>query len=749
MFNLKDWLKGSTKGTENNKVHNVENDTVPTLTKKLKLDTEAKSAERRSESEIQDKDKDDELEVLQLLTKEQLEKLKSNHSWLVVEKKGFGCSVCKQVNNLGIFADKNLRISKVWVDCSVFYNGTTKESQQSSLRKKIYEHRNSDAHNKATEIVEKSTKKSIDNAVASMHKQQFLTTEKVFRTVYRIVKYQRPFVDFPVDIDLQKLNGLSLGNILHSDKTCCSIAVHISSEMKKKICYEIISSQKKISVLIDESTALSRSSALVVVLRTFFADFPGDAYVFNLDLIELSNASANNIYSQLLDCLNKHGFDESYLNKCFIGFACDGASVMLGKSSGVATLLKNKFPHLIIWHCSNHRLELAVNDTIKEVDGINNFTIFIDKLYSLYHQSPKNQRELKELCASLDIQLLKIGKIFSVRWVSSSKRTINAVLNNYVALFEHFIKASNDLTREEQEKTKYKGLQRMLTSMAFVKNLHIMADALDELADLSLFLQRRNITLIEADKAMKTTIRVFDSMASDHGPRLSSVVSALDIKNFKGVSLHEEGKIKMLNENQFFRSLANNLRNRMPTNIAARVSQNEKKRSELDNAYYNDLLRNLAILDPKTWPKNDNDEVVDIRYGEESIRSLCDAFQLNDEVDIIRGFRHFKMTDGNEIPEDLKPLFKAVATIPISTSECERNFSSMNEIMTPLRCSLSIATVAALLFINSVGPPLIQFRPEEYVRTWLLKGHHLADDTNSRKREVKNDTTYEFIWKLL
>ncbi|CAH1370565.1 unnamed protein product [Tenebrio molitor] len=33
-----------------------------------------------------------------------------------------------------------------------------------------------------------------------------------------------------------------------------------------------------------------------------------------------------------------------------------------------------------------------------------------------------------------------------------------------------------------------------------------------------------------------------------------------------------------------------------------------------------------------------------------------------------------------DIPEDFKPLLKAVATIPISTSECERNFSSMNEI---------------------------------------------------------------------
>lgn len=102
--------------------------------------------------------------------------------------------------------------------------------------------------------MEKSAKKEIDSNIENMHKMQFSNTEKIFRTVYKIVKQQRPFVDLPVDVDLQKMNGISMGNILHSDKTCSEIAIHIASEMKKKICGEITSTRKKISVLIDEST---------------------------------------------------------------------------------------------------------------------------------------------------------------------------------------------------------------------------------------------------------------------------------------------------------------------------------------------------------------------------------------------------------------------------------------------------------------------------------------------------------------
>ena len=101
------------------------------------------------------------------------------------------------------------------------------------MRKKIFEHKKSDAHLKALEIREQTAKKQIDTKIENMHQTHFLTTETVFRTVYNIAKSQRPFTDLPQQIDLQVLNGISMGRILHSDKTCADIAIHIASEMKK------------------------------------------------------------------------------------------------------------------------------------------------------------------------------------------------------------------------------------------------------------------------------------------------------------------------------------------------------------------------------------------------------------------------------------------------------------------------------------------------------------------------------------
>ncbi|RXM36541.1 Inactive phospholipase D5 [Acipenser ruthenus] len=71
-------------------------------------------------------------------------------------------------------------------------------------------------------------------------------------------------------------------------------------------------------------------------------------------------------------------------------------------------------------------LKLHLNDSkaevfLSEVHGINHFKVFIDKLYSLYHTSPKSARELKHYAATLCV-ILKIRHVLGTRWVASSSR---------------------------------------------------------------------------------------------------------------------------------------------------------------------------------------------------------------------------------------------------------------------------------------------------------------------------------------
>ena len=116
---------------------------------------------------------------------------------------------------------------------------------------------------------------------------------------------------------------------------------------------------------------------------------------------------------------------------------------------------------------------------------------------------------------------------------------------------------------------------------------------------------------------------------------------------------------------------------------------------------------------------------------------------------MICGFRKYILE--KTYPEKLLPLIQTLNTIPISLSVCEREFSQMNVIATPTKASLKTKTISALLFIKIVGPPLILFDPSKYVGLWLLRGRHLAIDTNSKERirEDLSDENWKKLWNLL
>ena len=183
--------------------------------------------------------------------------------------------------------------------------------------------------------------------------------------------------------------------------------------MRNKIVQNVIETNSKTSILIDESTTSSSLPGMIVYLKTSIS-YESPIFIF-LDLIELKSQTSGNIIDQLLEYLYKHGFTEVYLKEHWISFVTDGASVLIGKNNGVAARLKENFLIIFSWHCLNHRLELAVNDVLKDITATFHFKHFLDTLYSLYSRSPKNQNELKLHCLSLNEIFLKIGRALDLQ----------------------------------------------------------------------------------------------------------------------------------------------------------------------------------------------------------------------------------------------------------------------------------------------------------------------------------------------
>ena len=101
-------------------------------------------------------------------------------------------------------------------------------------------------------------------AVLHQHTEQYESTCNAFRMAYYIAQQDRPYTDHPQLLELQQLNGLDVGRVLHSNVVCADIVDHIANERRRSLVQEIVNKRPLTAVLIDESTSLNQISCLIV-----------------------------------------------------------------------------------------------------------------------------------------------------------------------------------------------------------------------------------------------------------------------------------------------------------------------------------------------------------------------------------------------------------------------------------------------------------------------------------------------------
>uniref|UniRef100_A0A672PR30 HAT C-terminal dimerisation domain-containing protein n=1 Tax=Sinocyclocheilus grahami TaxID=75366 RepID=A0A672PR30_SINGR len=248
--------------------------------------------------------------------------------------------------------------------------------------------------------------------------------------------------------------ALSILEKAKEDSLQKTIINNLSDEGKARQVYLNNSKRLLLGLMLDEATSLSRKSALIIYVRFQLPDMESPENIF-VELVELEDQSAQGIVDKLLRAL-----EGVFLSKTLIGLSCDGASVMLGRKSGVAARLKSLFLNMMV--------------------------IFMDKLYTLYSTSNKNRMELKKCADELDIHLCRIVRVLDNRWIAASFRSVEAAWKHYPALYNHFSQAAEDSSRDTVTRASYSGLAKRLSSYSFVQNLGLMYDALQELSELYL-----------------------------------------------------------------------------------------------------------------------------------------------------------------------------------------------------------------------------------------------------------------------
>ena len=223
------------------------------------------------------------------------------------------------------------------------------------------------------------------------------------------------------------------------------------------------------------------------------------------------------------------------------------------------------------------------------VSCTNHFEIFITKLYTLYHQNYKNQRELEIAAASVQETMRKITPIFTIRWVASSFRAVKAVWHDFAAPSQHFNDASADQSCSSKDRAKYLGFVNHMQTTGFVTDLANMKDVLWELSDLSLDLQRRDMSVPEAHAAVHTKVAYLQALCNldKPGRSLETAQNQMDNKTFKHVQLSENAA--KIHCQQFLQAVFDNLKGQFPDD---------------------DLVQMLQPLESTNWPEEEDHKIL-------------------------------------------------------------------------------------------------------------------------------------------
>ena len=192
-------------------------------------------------------------------TQSQLIEKTNTYSWLIVCNRKLGCKTCRNVKNIKTQQTDGINLSLAWIDVSV--EATFVWSQVSWCLKNVKTPKLRLAQSSRLATAENEV---MEQMSARLEKSREHSTQRIFRTAYYLAKRRRQLLTFRSSSTCRRWIEQKWGDCFRQI-SCAAVIVHIAAEMKRRLCEDIIKQDKKILILIDELTTVSRLSVLTSV----------------------------------------------------------------------------------------------------------------------------------------------------------------------------------------------------------------------------------------------------------------------------------------------------------------------------------------------------------------------------------------------------------------------------------------------------------------------------------------------------
>lgn len=379
---------------------------------------------------------------------------------------------------------------------------------------------------------------------------------------------------------------------------------------------------------------------------------------------------------------------------------------MSGKFNGVAALIKKEQPKALYVHCSAHNLNSSVSNACN-IQGIRNTLNTIEACYNFFN-TPKRQQffsthldELKKNESSSSKEKLK--KLCPTRWIERY---------NSVETFYEFLPAIlnclEEITLWNDSDTSNKANNLLLAIQASEFNvaLTILNYILPYSNSLCNYLQKKNIDLSEAIKHIilvqnqlmfiRENVHLeFKKLYNDLILKLNDFEITIKIPRLAMRQKHRMN-IQTDDPEEYFR-------------ITLFIPFIDSFIQQLNDRFMNhkNIIRGFQILIKcSTFNEENLRELVDF-YGDDvdnfdhvkSETLLWKRYLVENKIESTNAIEILKICNPDFYPNVYK-LLQILVTLPVTSCEAERSFSSLKRIKTYLRNSTSETRLNGLAALN-------------------------------------------------
>lgn len=490
---------------------------------------------------------------------------------------------------------------------------------------------------------------------------------------------------------------------LHRTKCTKLITEVIGPVFKESMLDDV--TDKKFSLIIDETTDVSSEKELAIIIR-YYSETNQKITDSLLELVPMCSATGETIYNAINDALVKCNLD---LTQC-IGLGCDGASTMVGQYNSVWSRIHEHNPNCVLMRCICHSLALCIQHGFDKLPS--NLGYLLQEIPAWFAHSKLRREEFKSLYEDMTDESpnsdMPFTKLSQTRWLSRGK-VISRIYQNWDVLQRYFSAINSDPQKlNGAQRYKAREILNMIHDKANHLYLTFALPIITEFERVNAFFQSDkadpNVALSELNLHFRSLkARVYDTKGNER---------AISLVDFGAKFVSEcQASLKSLPTDTL-----ELLKLRCLGMLKECIAQVEKRLPEQKNVFMglaalgpdvvlNQIQRCKFVNLPFQYLLSENFQVIEDQYRQVIHIDWRDQFPDNKippgSEAFWSGVSKYQNAEGINKFHDLSMYALASLSIPLSNAVVERLFSTVTFVKNSFRNRMSLKTLEAITRIRT------------------------------------------------